>query len=106
MIVKIIEPTGVLDDGVTSNKLRQEVREAIEQGAETILINCQKVTFINSSGLGSLVATLKISRASGASLYLCCLSAQVKIVIELANMEFVFTIFKDRSEFEAKVVNV
>ncbi len=104
MTVAIIESTGILD-GVTSNELRQEVRDAIEQGANNILIDFREVTFINSSGLGALVATLKSVRASGGELYLCSLNDQVRIVLELTNMENVFKIFKDRSEFKTKVVN-
>ena len=104
-IVKTLEPTGMLD-GATTNELKSQVMELIQHGADIVLLEMEGVTFMNSSGIGALVAILKVVRAKGKQLYLCGLSDQVKMIFKLTKMDRVFKPFIDRSEFEAKIVTV
>ena len=99
--LKIIQPEGILDS-VRANNLRREVLDTINSGAKVILVNLQDITFMNSSGMGALVATLKAVKAAGGQLALCSLNDQVKIIFELSRMERIFKIYRDRQEFEAK----
>ena len=98
---KIIHPEGILDS-VHANNLRREVLDTINSGVEVILVDLQDITFMNSSGMGALVATLKAVKAAGGQLALCSLSDQVRIIFELSRMERIFQIYRDRQEFEAK----
>jgi anti-anti-sigma factor len=98
--VKIIEPIGVLD-GNRGGQLRQTISEIITAGGQVILLDLQQVSFMDSSGLGSLVASLKVARNAGVELCLCSVAEQVKMLFELTHMDQVFTIFSDRKEFEA-----
>jgi anti-sigma B factor antagonist len=100
--VKIIQPSGILD-GVTVNGLRRDISDLVESGVEIILVDFQDVTFMNSSGLGALVATLRVVRAAGAQLFLCSLSEQVNMIFQLTKMDRVFKTFANRDEFEEKV---
>ena len=104
-VVKTLEPTGMLD-GATTNELKNQVMELIQQGADIILLEMEGVTFMNSSGIGALVAILKVVRAKGKQLYLCGLSDQVKMIFKLTKMDRVFKPFIDRREFEAKVITI
>ena len=98
---KIIQAEGILDS-VHTNKLRREIIDLIDNGIKVILVNLQDVTFMNSSGMGALVATLKAVKAEGAELALCSLSDQVRIIFELSRMDHIFQIFSDCQEFKAK----
>ncbi len=103
-IVKIVQPSGILD-GVRTNELRREISDVVESGADIVLVDFQDVTFMNSSGLGALVSTLKVMRSAGAELFLCSLSDQVKIIFQLTKMDRVFKTFANRDEFEQKVAS-
>jgi anti-anti-sigma factor len=103
-IVKIVQPSGILD-GVSVNQLRREISDLLESGATIVLVDFQDVTFMNSSGLGALVSTLKVVRSAGAELFLCSLSDQVKIIFQLTKMDRVFKTFANRDEFEQKVAS-
>jgi anti-anti-sigma factor len=103
--VKIIQPSGILD-GVAVNSLRHEISNFVEGGTNIVLVDFQDVTFMNSSGLGALVSTLRVVRSAGAELFLCSLSEQVKMIFELTKMDRVFKIFNSRNEFEEKVASV
>ena len=102
-IVKTLEPTGMLD-GATTNELKNQVTEVIQQGADIVLLDMKGVNFMNSSGIGALVAILKIVRAKEKQLYLCGLTDQVKMIFQLTKMDRVFKLFVDPGEFEAKVL--
>jgi anti-anti-sigma factor len=103
-LVKIVQPSGILD-GVSVNQLRREISDLVESGANIVLVDFQDVTFMNSSGLGALVSTLKVMRSAGAELFLCSLSDQVKIIFQLTKMDRVFKTFANRGEFEQKVAS-
>ncbi len=103
-LVKIVHPSGILD-GVSVNQLRREISDLVESGANIVLVDFQDVTFMNSSGLGALVSTLKVVRSAGAELFLCSLSDQVKIIFQLTKMDRVFKTFANRDEFEQKVAS-
>lgn len=100
---KIIQPSGIVDS-VNANNLRKDINELVKKGTKSILIDFRDVTFINSSGLGMLVAVLKFVRSSGGNLFFCSLNDQVKMMIELTKMDRVFDTFVDRKDFENKIL--
>ncbi|RMH41719.1 MAG: anti-sigma factor antagonist [Alphaproteobacteria bacterium] len=62
---------------------------------ETVVIDMAKVEFLDSSGLGAIVAVLKALTPSGKSVALAGLSETVAKVFRLTRMDRVFTIFED-----------
>ena len=103
--VKTLEPTGMLD-GATTNELKTQISDVLQQGADIVLLNMEDVTFMNSSGIGALVAILKMVRAKDKQMYLCGLSDQVEMIFRLTKMDRVFKPFVDQGEFEAKVLMI
>lgn len=103
-IVKIVQPSGILD-GISVNQLRREISDLVEKGADIVLVDFQDVTFMNSSGLGALVSTLKVVRSAGAELFICSLSDQLKMIFQLTKMDRVFKTFANQDEFEKTVVS-
>ena len=103
-IVKIVHPSGILD-GISVNQLRREISDLVEKGADIVLVDFQDVTFMNSSGLGALVSTLKVVRSAGSELFICSLSDQLKMIFQLTKMDRVFKTFANQDEFEQKVVS-
>ncbi|MGB7414040.1 MAG: STAS domain-containing protein [Thermosynechococcaceae cyanobacterium] len=93
-----IQPSGLLDS-VSANQMRSSVSNAMEYGAESILIDFQDVTFMNSSAIGALVATLKEVKSKGKNLFICSLNPQIKMIFELTRMEDLFEIYKDINTF-------
>lgn len=100
--VKIFSPTGIIDS-INGGELRREVNDAIAAGAKTILIDCQDVTFMDSSGLGALVMMLKHVREVEGKLALCAINDQLRLLLELTSMDTVFQVFPSREAFEQTV---
>ncbi len=100
--VKVVQPSGILD-GANTNQLRRDISDVVENGTDIVLVDFQDVTFINSSGLGALVSTLKLVRSAGSEIFICSLTEQVKMMFELTKMNRVFKTFASRDEIEQKV---
>lgn len=88
----ILNPTGLLD-AQSGADLRQSIGTILAEKPRDILIDCQGLEFMDSSGFGALVSVLKRVREQGRQLFLCDLTSQVRIVLELTGTEKVFTIF-------------
>jgi len=101
--IKVIQPSGILD-GTQANQFRQTIAEAVQGGVEIIVVDFKNVTFMDSSGLGALVLSLKTVRSAGAKLFLCSINDQIKMLFELTNMDRVFEIFNNREELEQKIL--
>jgi anti-anti-sigma factor len=99
--VKIVKPSGIID-GMTSANLRSEIETLLAQGTKHILVDFSAVTFMNSSGLGALVAILKKVRLNDGNLYICSLNEQVKMIFSLTKMDSVFTICDNQLDFNKK----
>ncbi len=54
--------------GEESNALREKVKSLLASGKKKIVLNMDNVTYIDSSGLGTLVASHTSARAQGASM--------------------------------------
>ncbi len=100
--VSIIEPSGILDS-TEAESFRQQVDEALEQGIETVLIDLQHVSFVDSSGLGALVVALKKFKAMNRVMYICSVNDQVRMLFELTSMDRVFEVLRDRAEFDQRM---
>ena len=80
-------------DAASAVQFKDQFREAVLPHSGRILIDLSNVGFIDSSGLGALVAARKI--VSGRTLELANLSEVVSRVFRLTRMEQVFTIHDD-----------
>lgn len=103
-IIKVVQPTGILDS-TKSNQFRQEICELLDDEVNAIIIDFKDVTFMDSSGLGALVMSLKNVRSAGAKLFICSVNEQIKMLFELTSMDRVFKIFSSKEELEETILN-
>jgi anti-sigma B factor antagonist len=100
--IEVLEPSGIVDS-VAGNKVRNDVADLILAGVDIVLIDFKNITFMDSSGLGAMVATLQKVRAAGSKLYLCSLNDQLTMLLDLTKMLQVFEIFENRAAFDAAI---
>jgi anti-sigma B factor antagonist len=101
--IKVIEPSGILDS-TKAEEFRQIVEQMLVDGADVILIDLKDITFIDSSGLGTLVVILKKIRSLERKLCICSINDQVKMLFELTSMDRVFEVYEDRQSFENTIL--
>ncbi|QGG48746.1 STAS domain-containing protein [Heliorestis convoluta] len=72
--------------------LREALLEYVEKGHSRFIINMESLDFIDSAGLGVLVAIHKRARQQGGELILQGIKGMVKEVFELTRLTKVFNI--------------
>jgi anti-sigma B factor antagonist len=97
MKYKILQPSGLLD-GQNANQVRREITDSLDLGINIIRVDFQEVSFVNSSAIGALIASLKMVRAKGGEIFLYSLNDQVRMIFELTKMDQIFKISDDRTE--------
>ncbi|NET00967.1 MAG: STAS domain-containing protein [Sphaerospermopsis sp. SIO1G1] len=83
----------------TSPKFQQEVAQILGSDVETVLVDCQNITFLDSSGLGSLVLAFKTLRNANIEMVLCSVKEEVKMIFELTSMSEIIDIFPNENAF-------
>ncbi|GAA2081486.1 anti-sigma factor antagonist BldG [Aeromicrobium halocynthiae] len=86
---EVIEVGGEIDV-LTAPRLREAVVEAVGRGRLNLIIDVQKVDFLDSTGLGVLVGALKRVRADGGSLDIVCTNARLLKIFEITGLDKVF----------------
>ena len=80
--ITFFQPAGRLDT-VTSPQLEDELIALIEQGAQRILFDCSRLTYISSAGLKLVVVAAKRMQSAQGSLVFCCINQQVTSVFQV-----------------------
>lgn len=75
----------------------------LAQRESFIVLDLSGVEFVDSSGLGALLSSLRALRAKGGNLGLCCLAKPVRVLIELVRMDRVFPIYDTAEEAVAGI---
>ena len=95
--IAIIAASGELD-AATAPELEAALGRAMEAGAKRVVIDLKGASFIDSSGLATLVRALKRMRAGSGDLVLADLRPAVRKVFDLTRLDKAFDIYPSRSE--------
>ena len=84
--------------GEESNALREKVKSLVTEGKKKIVLNMNNITFIDSAGLGTLVASHHSAKAQGASLKLCHLGTKFQEVLQITKLMTIFDVYNSEAE--------
>src|SRR5712691_8888448 len=90
--VTVLAPSGRLDVAGAPS-LKEAVTEAVKNGPPRLVIDMEGVSFVDSTGLGSVIAALKLVRSSKGDLRLAAPNQQVRVVLELTTLDRVFAYY-------------
>ena len=74
--------------------VRRALLDALKKG-RNVLVDLSQVTYIDSSGIASLVEGLQVAKKQKSDLALVAVSQRVRRVLELARLDKVFQIHSD-----------
>jgi anti-sigma B factor antagonist len=96
--VSVVALDGRIVLGEESNALREKVKGLIAAGKKNIVLNMNNITFIDSAGLGTLVAAHHSAKTQGAGLRLCHLGSKFQEVLQITKLLTVFDVFNTEAE--------
>lgn len=88
--VDVVEIEGRIVLGEESNQFREKVKSLLAAGNKKVVLNMANVSYIDSAGLGTLVATFHSARTQGATLKLANLGNKFKEVLQVTKLMTVF----------------
>ncbi len=99
--VRDIVVVGLAEPGTLEASNIEPFREAMAnlvEGATRLLIDMGNVTFLDSSGLGALVAIWRSVSAKDGEMKLCRIGSMVRTVFELTRIHRIFEIYDTEEE--------
>jgi anti-sigma B factor antagonist len=96
--VVLLEMTGSIRIGPNCQEIEQAVEEIIHRHETRAIFDLSGVTFIDSSGIGTLVRCLAKLKKLGGTLRLTGVKGMVKGVLELTQIDKVLQIYPTASE--------
>lgn len=102
--VTVADVTGKLTLGEGSSAFRDLLRSLIGQGRKKILVNLSGVTYLDSSGIGELVAGYTTITSAGGKLKLVNLTSKVQNPLQTTKLYTVFDIYDDETKAVASFV--
>jgi anti-anti-sigma factor len=82
----VLQPAGRLNM-VAAPALKSQIEESVGSGRDRIVVDFSDFVFIDSSGLGALIAGLKATRQAGGDLRIAHVPEQVMTVLRLTNLD-------------------
>lgn len=95
--VTVVAPRGDLDLA-TVDQLKRTLAGLVDRGQSRLLLDLGGVGYIDSSGMGALVAAMKQARATGGDLRLCAIQEDVRSIFELTRLVRAMSIHPTRQE--------
>jgi anti-sigma B factor antagonist len=96
--VAVVALDGRIVLGEESNALREKIKSLIAEGKKKIVLNMDNITFIDSAGLGTLVAAHHSAKSQGAGLRLCHLGSKFQEVLQITKLLTVFEVYNTEAE--------
>ena len=96
--VVILDMKGKLTVGLGDQILRESIDELLAEGKKKILLNLSEVSFVDSAGVGELVAGLRTAKRFGAALKLLNATERVQGTLYMARLLPIFELYGDETE--------
>jgi anti-sigma B factor antagonist len=91
--IEVIDVQGEIDLYMAP-RLRELLIDLVSQGSYRLVVNLDKVGFLDSTGLGVLVGGLKRVRAHDGSLDLVCTQQRILKILKITGLTQVFGIYQ------------
>jgi anti-sigma B factor antagonist len=91
--VSVVALDGSIVLGEESNSLREKLKSLIAEGKHKIVLNMANIKYIDSAGLGTLVAAHLSAQTQGVSVRLCHLGRKFQDVLQLTRLLTIFDVY-------------
>lgn len=96
--VTIVDVSGRVTLGEGSSAIAETLRDLAAKGDKKILLNLSDVSYIDSTGIGELVAGFTSAANSGGNVKLLGVTRHVKDVLQISKLYTVFEAFDDEAQ--------
>jgi anti-sigma B factor antagonist len=91
--VSVVTLDGRIVLGEESNSFREKLKSMLAEGKKKIVLNMADIKYIDSTGLGTLVAVHVNAKTRGATVRLCNLGKKFHEVMQITKLLTVFDVY-------------
>jgi anti-sigma B factor antagonist len=95
--VTLVDLAGRITLGPAASAFGDKIRELTGAGHKSLVLNFADISYIDSSGLGELVASLSSVAQQGGTVKLLKLNKRVAEILKITNVESLFQVFDDEA---------
>jgi anti-sigma B factor antagonist len=96
--VTVVELSGRVTLGDESNQLRTKIKAILAEGKKRLVMDLGNVSYIDSAGLGTLVAGYTSSQNQGAGMKLANLTKRFREQLNITKLVTVFEVYSSVEE--------
>ena len=98
----IMEISGRLD---TTNyqELEKELQDRLDAGEKNIILDCEKLDYVSSSGLRVFLMFLKKIRELKGKFIICAMQEEIREIFKISGFTSIFEIYENRQKAEAAI---
>ena len=83
-------------DAHTAPQFENAIQSEIEAGRNRVIVNCEKLNYISSAGLGVFMSFIEEVREIGGDIKICGLTPKVKHTFEILGFQDIFEMLDDQ----------
>lgn len=96
--VAIIDLSGKLMGGPDADVFKETIRQLIQEGYKKVLVNLAHVPWVNSTGLGILIAGYTTLKREGGVLKLTHVTDRIESILMITKLGTIFESFSDEEQ--------
>ena len=96
--VTVLALSGRVTLGEETNRLRSKIREALDKGKTRLVLDLGGVSYIDSSGLGTLVSSFATAASQGGTIKLANLTKRFQEQLNITKLVTVFDVYNSVEE--------
>jgi len=91
--VSIVEPIGYIN-AHTAKDFETALQKLIDQNQHNIVINCRRLAYIASAGLGAIMGCIDAVRENNGDIRICSMNETVLNIFEVLGFTHLYSIFE------------
>ena len=95
--VTVVDADGRFTLGESASTFRDTIRDLVAAGHKKLLLNLAEVSYIDSSGIGEMVAAFTILSAQGGVVKVIKLTKRVKDLLQITRQLSLFEVHEDEA---------
>ncbi len=88
----------------TADQLKKEL-SALSAPPRSVIINCTGLTYLDSTGIATILGLAKTLEEAAAKMFLCCLSPKLRTVLRITRLDSVLAICDSQQEALQQCLN-
>lgn len=101
--LKVIKPENPINASNSQEFQQQLLAEISAEGVSLVVVNMERVEYVDSAGLMALVSGMDLARSLGKRLMVCNISTAVRMVFEISQLDEAFEILDGNEVVEAAI---